>query len=98
MISTPEYNAGAMDALARIPSPPLKFWVDGTIRVASSDVRIDLVLQQYKQGATAAQIQQHFPSLALGDVYRAIIYYLEHVEGIEAYLAEQEEREWEETI
>ena len=85
-----------MNALARIPPPPLKFWVDGTIRVGSSEVRIDLVLQHYKQGATAEQIQQRFPSLALGEVYRAIIYYLEHVEGIEAYLAEQEERQAEE--
>jgi uncharacterized protein (DUF433 family) len=86
----------AMNALARIPPPPLKFWVDGTIRVASSEVRIDLVLQHYKQGATAEQIHQRFPSLALGDIYRAIIYYLEHLEGIEAYLAEQEERQAEE--
>ena len=86
-----------MNALARIPPPPLKFWVDGTIRVGSSEVRIDLVLQHYKQGATAEQIRQHCPSLALGDIYRAIIYYLEHVEGIEAYLAEQEEREAEES-
>ncbi len=59
-------------------------------------MRIDLVVQHFKQGATAEQIQQRFPSLALGDVYRAIIYYLEHVEGIETYLAEQEERQAEE--
>ena len=85
-----------MNALARIPRSPLKVWVDGTIRVASSEVRIDLVLQHYKQGATAEQIQQRLPSLTLGDVYRAIIYYLEHLEGIEAYLAEQEERQAEE--
>ena len=88
----------AMNALARIPPPPLKFWVDGTIRIGSSEVRVDLVLQHYKRGATAGQIQQQFPSLAIGDVYRAIIYYLEHVEGLEAYLAEQEEREAEEDV
>lgn len=81
-----------MNALARIPPPALKFCVDGTIRVGSSEVRIDLVVQHFKQGASASQIQQQFPSLALGDVYRAIIYYLEHVEGIEAYLEEQQER------
>ena len=59
-------------------------------------MRIDLVLEQYKQGATVEQILERFPSLALGDVHLAIIYYLEHVEGIEAYLAEQEERQAEE--
>jgi len=86
----------AMNALARIPLPPLKFCVDGTIRVGSSEVRIDLVLQHYKKGASAGQIREHCPSLTLGDIYRTIIYYLEHVEGIEAYLAEQEERQAEE--
>jgi uncharacterized protein (DUF433 family) len=88
----------AMNALARIPPPALRFWVDGTIRVGSSEVRIDLVVQHFKQGATASQIQRQFPSLVLGDVYRALIYYLEHVEGIEAYLTEQEERESEEIV
>lgn len=87
-----------MNALARIPPPALRFWVDGTIRVGSSEVRIDLVVQHFKKGATPSQIQQQFPSLALGDLYRAIIYYLEHVEGIEAYLAEQEERQAEEVV
>jgi uncharacterized protein (DUF433 family) len=85
-----------MNALARILPPPLKFWVDGTVRVGSSEVRIELVLQHYKQGATAGQIRERCPSLTLGDICRTIIYYLEHVEGIEAYLAEQEEREAEE--
>jgi len=61
-------------------------------------VRIDFVVQHFKQGATAEQIRQHCPSLALGDIYRAIIYYLEHVEGIEGYLAEQEERQAEEDV
>ena len=86
-----------MNALTRIPPPALKFWVDGTIRVGSSEVRIDLVLQHYKRGATAQQIQHRCPSLTLGEIYRAVIYYLEHVEGIETYLAEQEERQAEES-
>jgi len=86
----------AMNALARIPPPPLKFWVDGTIRVGSSEVRIDLVVQHFKKGAGPEQIQRSIPSLAIHDVYGAIIYYLEHIEGIEAYLAEQKEREAEE--
>jgi uncharacterized protein (DUF433 family) len=86
-----------MGALARIPPPPLRFWVDGTIRVGSSEVRVDLVLKHYKEGANVTQIQQRCPTLTVGDIYRAIIYYLEHVEGIEAYLSEQEERLAEDT-
>ena len=88
----------AMQALARIPPSPLKLWTDGTIRVGSSQVLLDGVLQRFKQGASAAQIQRHFPALALGDVYGAITYYLEHLEGIETYLAEQEERQAEEVV
>ena len=61
-------------------------------------MRIDFVLQHYKQGSTAEQIQLRFPSLTLGDIYRTISYYLEHVEGIETYLAEQEERLAEEEV
>jgi len=86
-----------MTALARIPPSPLKVWVDGTIRVGSSDVRIDLVVEHFKQGAGPEQIRSLLPSLAIQDVYGAIIYYLEHVEGIEAYLAEQEERQAEDS-
>jgi uncharacterized protein (DUF433 family) len=88
----------AMNALARIPPPPLKVWVDGTIRVGSSEVRIDLVVQHFKKGAGPEQIQRNIPSLAIQDVYGAIIYYLEHVEGIETYLAEQKERQSEEVV
>jgi uncharacterized protein (DUF433 family) len=85
-----------MGALARILPAPLKVWADGTIRVGSSHVLLDLVVQHFKQGATAEQIQHSFPSLALRDVYGAIVYYLEHIEGMEAYLAEQQERQAEE--
>ena len=83
----------AMNALARIPPPPLRVWVDGTIRVASSEVRIELVVQHFKKGAGPEEIQRNIPSLAIPDICGAIIYYLEHIEGIEAYLAELEERQ-----
>jgi len=81
-----------MQALARIPKTPVKLWEDGTIRVGTSHVRIDLVVQHFKKGHTAKEIQHRFPSLAMRDVYGAIIYYMEHIEGIEAYLEEQQER------
>jgi len=69
---------------------PLKAWADGTIRVGSSRVLLDLVVHHFKQGASAEQIQHSFPSLKLRDVYGAIFYYLEHTEDIETYLAGQE--------
>ena len=72
----------AMNALARIPPTPLKVWADGTIRVQSSQVLLDVVVRLYKQGASAEQILHNYPSLAFRDVSDAIIYYLEHIEEI----------------
>ena len=68
----------------------LKAWEDGTIRVGSSRVLLDLVVHHFKQGATAEQIQHSFPSLTLREVYGAIYYYLEHTEDVETYLADRE--------
>jgi len=68
---------------------PLKAWEDGTIRVGSSRVLLDLVVHHFKQGATAEQIQHSFPSVTLRDIYGAIFYYLEHTEEVETYLASQ---------
>jgi uncharacterized protein (DUF433 family) len=69
---------------------PLEAWEDGTIRVGSSRVLLDLVVHHFKQGGTAEQIQHSFPSVTLRDIYGAIFYYLEHTEEVETYLANQE--------
>jgi uncharacterized protein (DUF433 family) len=79
-----------MGELATTLLAPLKAWDDGTIRVGSSRVLLDLVVHHFKQGATAEQIQHSFPSVTLRDIYGAIFYYLEHTEEVETYLANQE--------
>ncbi len=71
---------------------PLKAWDDGTIRVGSSRVLLDLVVHHFKLGATAEQIQHSFPSLTLRDVYGAIFYYLERTAEVEKYLSSQEKQ------
>ncbi len=81
-----------MADLATTLPAPLKAWDDGTIRVGSSRVLLDLVVHHFKQGATAEQIQHSFPSLSLRDVYGAIFYYLEHAEEVEKYLEDQEKQ------
>jgi len=80
----------SMAELATTLPALLKAWEDGTIRVGSSRVLLDLVVHHFKQGATAEQIQHSFPSLTLREVYGAIYYYLEHTEELEMYLADQE--------
>ncbi len=79
-----------MANLAGTLPAPLNAWEDGTIRVGSSRVLLDLVVYHFKQGATAEQIQHSFPSVNLRDVYGAVFYYLEHTEEVETYLANQE--------
>ncbi len=68
----------------------LKAWEDGTIRVGSSRVLLDLIVHHFKEGATAEQIQHSFPSLTLREVYGTIYYYLEHTEEVETYLENRE--------
>jgi len=68
---------------------PLTLGDDGTIRITGSRVTLDSVIEEFKQGATAEQIQEDFPSLALLDVYGAIAYYLARAELVDTYLREQ---------
>ncbi len=70
---------------------PLVLGEDGTIRIRGSRVTLDSVIDEFKHGATAEQIQEDFPSLTLREVYGTIAYYLDHAEDIEQYLREQEQ-------
>lgn len=69
---------------------PLRLTEDGTIRIAKSRVSLESVVHHYNLGATAEQIGQKFPDLALVDIYAAITYYLNHREEIDAYLIQQD--------
>jgi uncharacterized protein (DUF433 family) len=75
--------------LETVKTVPLTRWADGSIRVAGSRVTLDVVVHNYKQGATAEQIQEDFPTLALRDVYGVLAYYLGHAEAVEDYLRER---------
>lgn len=79
-----------MTTLEKTQTLPLRLTEDGTIRIAASRVSLDSVVHHYKLGASAEQIAQKFPDLALVDIYAAITYYLNHQEEIDAYLIQQE--------
>jgi len=70
---------------------PLTVGDDGTVRITGSRVTLDSIVHQFKSGATAEQIQDDFPSLALRDIYSTIAYYLQHTQAVEEYLREQEQ-------
>lgn len=68
---------------------PLQREADGVIRVGSTRVTLDTVIAAFKEGATAEEIVQRYPTLDLADVYRVIAYYLSHSTEIEDYLLER---------
>lgn len=80
---------------------PLHANEQGVIRVGKTRVSLASVIGSFRQGSSAEEIQQQFPTLALEDIYWVIAYYLRHRESVEEYLKEQEEQaerlreEWE---
>jgi uncharacterized protein (DUF433 family) len=70
---------------------PLTPWKDGTIRITGTRITLDVIINQFKLGATAAQIYDSFPAASLKDISGAIYYYLEHTDAVEAYIREQQQ-------
>jgi uncharacterized protein (DUF433 family) len=81
---------GNMFELKTVQTVPLTMWEDGSIRITGSRVPLDAVIYEFKNGATAEQIQEDFPSLHLKDIYGAIAYYLANIESVEEYLQHQQ--------
>lgn len=78
---------------------PLTSWEDGTIRITGTRITLDVIINQFKLGATAEQIYDSFPAASLQDIYGAIYYYMEHPDAVEAYMREQQQaaaetRQW----
>ena len=66
----------------------------GKAAIDNTRVRVNNVVWLHKQGLTPEQILVEYPDLSLVQVYAAIKYYDDHLEEIEAELAEEEG--WEE--
>jgi uncharacterized protein (DUF433 family) len=79
-----------MNTLA-IATEPLPLHTDqgGVVRVGGTRITLDSVIYAFKEGSTAEQILEDYPSLRLADVYAVIGYYLRHKEEVDAYLREQ---------
>ncbi|HEX5415730.1 MAG TPA: DUF433 domain-containing protein [Chloroflexota bacterium] len=71
---------------------PLETDRDGVVRVRGSRVTLDTVVAAFRRGATAEEIVQQYPSLALADVYAVIAYYLRRRPEVEAYFQERNEQ------
>lgn len=73
-------------------APPLREDASGALRVGNSRVLLELVVRAFQDGATAETIVQRYPTLALGDVYAVIAYYLRHRREAEDYLAQRQQK------
>jgi hypothetical protein len=51
---------------------------------------LDTVVVAFEEGKTPEDIAQQYPSLALGDIYAVIAYYLERLSDVRSYLAERD--------
>jgi uncharacterized protein (DUF433 family) len=70
-------------------APPLVADENGVIRVAGTRVQLEVIVLAFDAGATAEEIVQQYPSLALGDVYAVISYLLGNEAGVRDYVAQR---------
>jgi uncharacterized protein (DUF433 family) len=70
--------------------PPLRLDPYGAVRVGRSQVVLDLVVQEYLEGAEADDIARRYDTLSPADVYGAIAYYLRHRDAVDAYIGGRE--------
>jgi uncharacterized protein (DUF433 family) len=56
--------------------------------VGKTRVTLDTVVAAFREGATAEEIAQQYPSLTLAATYATIAYYLNHQAEIDTYLRE----------
>jgi uncharacterized protein (DUF433 family) len=73
-------------------SPPIFEEASGALRVGNSRVLLELVIQDFQDGATPEAITQRYDTLSLADVYSVIAYFLRHKSEVEDYLVRREQR------
>jgi uncharacterized protein (DUF433 family) len=71
---------------------PLHADAHGVLRVANTRVTLETVVAAFNNGATAEEIAQQYPSLALADVYQLIGYYLRRPADVQEYLWDRQRR------
>jgi uncharacterized protein (DUF433 family) len=66
--------------------PPLRIDAGGAVRIGKTRVTLQTLVEAFKEGATAEEIVQQFPTLDLAETYLAIGYYLQHRAEVDDYL------------
>ncbi len=71
--------------------PPLRLDEGGAVRVGTSRVSLDQVVEQYENGVAPEDMVRAYDTLALADVHAVIAYYLRHRDVVRAYLTRRAE-------
>ncbi len=69
---------------------PLRADERGALRVGDSRVTLDVLINEYEEGADPEGIVNSFPTLRLADVYAVIAYYLRHKDTVDDYLRKRQ--------
>src|SRR5271154_5963667 len=70
---------------------PLRADEYGVIRVGDSQVLLDVVIREFKQGQTPQAIAESYPTVELADIYGVIAYYLHNQTEVDEYLQVRKE-------
>jgi uncharacterized protein (DUF433 family) len=71
---------------------PIRIDEGGAVRVGPTRVTLAIVLNDFKEGLSAEEIQRSYSTLRLEDVYAVIAYYLRHRAELDDWLADCERR------
>lgn len=66
--------------------PPLRVDEGGAVRVGSSRISLDLIVEQYENGMTSEDMVRAYDTPVLADVHAVIAYYLRHRDEVRTYL------------
>lgn len=79
--------------LAVGPEPvPLETDAYGTVRVGGTRVTLETIVAAFDRGDTPEEIREQFPTLALGDIYAVLTYFVRHAREVHDYVAAQDRR------
>src|ERR1700730_7428821 len=71
---------------------PLREDEDGAIRIGDTRVLLDLVIHEFRNGATPEGLVESYDSLNLADVYTVLSHYLRHTKAIDGYLRPRDQQ------
>jgi uncharacterized protein (DUF433 family) len=61
----------------------------GAVRIGSSRITLDLVVEQYENGMSPEDLERAYDGLQLADIHSVIAFYLRHPEQVQEYLKQR---------